>query len=164
MPKVKKNKGGRKSKYTTHVLPNLERIPSWRKQGLTEEQIARKLGVAMSTFSDYKLKYSELMEVLKKGKEHLVEELETSLFKRAMGYDTEEVKIEKNENGVVIRTTTTTKHIVPDVGAIAFALKNLTTTWRDRQDITLDGKLENKTSIDMSKFSKEELMQLAKDD
>lgn len=122
--KTDKKKRGRKSKYDTHVLPNLKRIPKWRRDGLTEEQVAKKLGIAVSTFSEYKLKYSELMEALKKGKEDLIEELEDSLYKRAMGYNYTETK-EEYENGGLTKRTTTVKHITPDTGALIFALKNL---------------------------------------
>ena len=33
-----------KSKYETHVLPNLERIEKWAKEGATAKDIAAKLG------------------------------------------------------------------------------------------------------------------------
>lgn len=29
-------KRGRKSKWDTHVLPNLDRIPKWRRDGMTD--------------------------------------------------------------------------------------------------------------------------------
>ena len=70
----------------------MDRIPSWRKQGLTEEQIAQKLGIAYSTLNLYKDSHLALSEALKKGKEELIEELEDSLYKKAMGYEFEEVE------------------------------------------------------------------------
>jgi len=63
-------KVGRKTKYDTHVVPYLKRIPSWRKQGMTEEQVAKRLGVAYSTLSLYKKKHSEFSEALKKAKKN----------------------------------------------------------------------------------------------
>ena len=65
----KEQKRGRKSKYDTHVKPYLDRIPKWRRNGMTEAQIAKKLGIAMSSFSLYKLKHPEFSEVLKNSKE-----------------------------------------------------------------------------------------------
>lgn len=65
---------GRKSKYETNVKPNLMMIRKWKAEDqLTEAQIAKKLGVAMSSFSEYKLKYTELMDVLHASNEELVE-------------------------------------------------------------------------------------------
>ena len=122
--KKKEQKRGRKSKYDTHVKPYLNRIPKWRRNGMTEAQIAKKLGIAMSSFSLYKLKHSEFSEVLKNSKEELIENLEDSLFRRAMGYSYEETKIEKESDGRA-KITKTTKELPPDVGALIFALKNL---------------------------------------
>ena len=91
---------------------------------MTEAQIAKKLGIAMSSFSLYKLKHSEFSETLKNSKEELIENLEDSLFRRAMGYSYEETKIEKESDGRA-KITKTTKELAPDVGALIFALKNL---------------------------------------
>ena len=91
---------------------------------MTEAQIAKKLGIAMSTFSLYKLKHSEFSEALKNSKEELIENLEDSLFRRAMGYSYEETKIEKESDGRA-KITKITKELPPDVGALIFALKNL---------------------------------------
>lgn len=120
----KEQKRGRKSKYDTHVKPYLNRIPKWRRNGMTEAQIAKKLGIAMSSFSLYKLKHPEFSEALKNSKEELIENLESSLYKRAMGYRYEETKIEKESDGRA-KITKTTKELPPDVGALIFALKNL---------------------------------------
>jgi len=49
-----------KNKYDTHVLPRLSDIEQWAKAGLSEKQIANKLGIAYSTWNVYKGKYTEL--------------------------------------------------------------------------------------------------------
>src|SRR5690606_41175172 len=64
-----KGKGGRKSKYHTHVEPRLKEIEAWARDGLTDEQIAKNLGVAYSTFRKYKDEYPAFSAALKKGKE-----------------------------------------------------------------------------------------------
>lgn len=130
-------KVGRKAKYDTHVVPYLKRIPSWRKQGMTEEQVAKRLGVAYSTLSLYKKKHSEFSEALKKGREELIEELEDSLYRKAMGYEYEEQEtwIEEVDGMQKKRVKRMRKVAHPDTGALAFALKNLAPDkWRDRQD------------------------------
>jgi len=138
------SKNKRKTKYDTHVAPYLKRIPSWRKQGMTEEQIADKLDIAYSTLNLYKNKYSELSEVLKKGKEELIEELEDSLYRRAMGYEYEETETWLEEvDGVQKKRVKRIKKLAhPDTGALAFALKNLAPDkWRDRQELDQSGDL-----------------------
>lgn len=42
-----------KSKYETHVLPNLERIETWARDGATAKDIAAKLKIAYSTLRKY---------------------------------------------------------------------------------------------------------------
>lgn len=84
--------GGRKSKYHSHVEPKLLMIEAWARDGLTQEDIAAKLGVALSSFCDYKNKFPELSDALKKGQEVADVEVENALFKRAVGYDFVEKK------------------------------------------------------------------------
>ena len=131
-------KAGRKSKYKTHVEPVLDKIAHWRKQGLTEEQVALKCGVAYSTFRTYIKQFPALISALKKAKEDLVIELEKSLYKRAIGYEYEEteVVVTKNEDGSSkpMKVVKKKKHIIPDVGAIIFALTNLAPeAWENTQ-------------------------------
>ena len=54
------------SKYDTHVKDKLILVEGWARDGLTEEQIARNLGISYSTFKDYKNKHSALLTALKK--------------------------------------------------------------------------------------------------
>ena len=42
-----------KSKYETHVLPNLDKIIKWAKAGATAKEIAANLHIAYSTFRKY---------------------------------------------------------------------------------------------------------------
>lgn len=82
---------GRKSKYDSHVKPKLAEIENWREKGFSEEWIAAKLGVAYSSLSLYKLKYSELSEVLSKSKEKIGIKLKKALWREAEGYEYTEV-------------------------------------------------------------------------
>ena len=68
------------------------KIQEWYEE-LDERQIAvDKLGIAVSTWEKYKKENPELREVLKRGKQHLVGELKTSLKKKAKGFYYEETK------------------------------------------------------------------------
>jgi len=119
---------GRKNKYETCVKPCLDKISYWRKDGLTERQIVKRLGVAYSTFNKYKTEEIELMEALKKGKDELIHELEDSLYKRAKGFEYEEIKTlkEKTQDGKEkIKKEINKKYMAADTTAIIFALKIL---------------------------------------
>lgn len=76
---------GRPSKYESNVEPNLERIKSWARDGATDERIAEKLGVAYSTFREYKGKYPALSAVLKKGKDDYDDEVVDALHLNTTG-------------------------------------------------------------------------------
>ncbi|WP_340018290.1 MULTISPECIES: transposase [Paenibacillus] len=140
--------GGRKSKYQTHVEPKLLLIEAWARDGMIQEDIAKKLGVAMSSFSDYKNKFPELSEALKRGQEVVDVEVENALFKRALGYRYDEVTKEAareldEETGeyktVMVETKRVTKEVQPDVTAQIFWLKNRKPeTWRDKKEVDAD--------------------------
>lgn len=134
-----------KCKYNTHVKPYLKKIEKWC-QNMTEEQIAKnKLHIAYSTWCEYKKKFPEISEALKKGrKEELVPGLRSTLIKRARGYKFKELKVIVEERDLpkelqellieqgfnprdfrkVIRKEMNYKHMPPDVAAINLALKN----------------------------------------
>ncbi len=59
----------------------------WARDGLIEKQIAKNLGIALSTLSDYKKKYPDFSDAIKKGKEISDYEVENALFKKALGYN-----------------------------------------------------------------------------
>lgn len=101
-------------------------IEKWARDGLTEEQICKNIGVGVNAFNVYKKQHEELKESLKKGREIIITEIENALIKRALGYEVEEIKtsirmIDGKENKY---TEKSRKHIPPDVGACAILLKN----------------------------------------
>lgn len=135
---------GRKSRYETHVLPFLKEIQEWI-QELDERQIAvERLGIAVSTWENYKKKYPELRDALRKGKTQLVSDLKASLRKKAKGYTYEETKtVIRDEGGKKVQIIEKYKRYAhPDTGAIHLLLKNLDPEWRNDDKITIDLKRE----------------------
>ena len=122
----------------------LLKLEGWARDGLTDEQISRNMGIAYSTFREWKKKYSAFSAVLKRSKDVVDREVENALFKRAMGYKYDEVTYERGEE--VKRVT---KEVAPDTTAQIFWLKNRKPAeWRDKieqqQTVTIqdDGFLE----------------------
>ena len=113
---------GRANKYETHVKPYLEEIQEWCRT-MTEKQMAKKLGVAYSSWCQYKNDYSELSEAIKKGRKNLVDELKSTLIERAKGFQYTEKKVIK-QYGEVVREEIYTKSALPDVASINLLLKN----------------------------------------
>lgn len=118
---------------------NLLRLQAWARNGLTDEQIANNMGISVSTLYDWKNKYSDITESLKRGKEVVDALVENALFKRALGYEYEEVT---KESGVT--TKVVTKQMPPDTTAQIFWLKNRRPDlWRDRKNIDMNAKVNN---------------------
>lgn len=115
-------KAGRKTKYFTHVEPYLENISEWA-QTMTEAQIAKKLSVGYRNFCEYKSKFPQLEQAIKRGRSNLVIELKSVLIKRAKGFFFKEKKITENPDGTQ-KIVTTQKYMPPDVASINLLLKN----------------------------------------
>lgn len=82
-----------KGKYEHWLTPEgLLKLEGWARDGLTDEQIAQNVGVTSSTLYEWKKKYSEISESLKKGKEVVDRQVENALLKRALGYQYNEDK------------------------------------------------------------------------
>lgn len=125
------------SKYDSHVKPRLKEIEGWARNGLTDEEIARKLGIAASTFYLYKKEKPPLSEALKKNKEAADLQVEGALYRRAMGYsyneDTFSADVDEDGTPVLKLVKRVTKEVQPDVTAQIFWLKNrVPERWRDK--------------------------------
>ncbi|MFV0351418.1 MAG: helix-turn-helix domain-containing protein [Oscillospiraceae bacterium] len=106
-------------------------LEGWARDGLTDEQIAKNIGIQRTTLYDWKKRHPDISDALKKGKEIIDREVENALLKRALGYEYQEDMFEIGPQGRKVRQTT--KHVSPDVGAAFIWLKNRKPeTWRDR--------------------------------
>lgn len=125
-----------KGKYQEWLTPDgITRLEAWARDGLTDEQLAAKIGITTTTLYDWKKKYPVISEALKRGKEVVDVEVENALLKRAMGYEYTETRTETTEDGMT-RTVVTQKAMPPDTTAQIFWLKNRRpAVWRDKQQV-----------------------------
>lgn len=151
-----------KGKYEYWLTPDgLLLLEAWARNGLTDEQIAKNMGVTTSTFYVWKNKYSEISESLKKGKEVVDTEVENALLQKALGITKTvqkpiKLKEVKYENGKRISEKEHIGYaeeeifIPPDTTAQIFWLKNrCPDKWRDKQKVEISGTLENEqTKLD----------------
>lgn len=126
-------------KYHEWLEPdNLTLLRGFARNGYTDEEIADKIGIRTSTLYEWKKKYTEISEALKRGKDVIDDEIEETLIKSAMGYSYEEVTRESQLNPNTGRyelgiSKVVTKHQPPNVTALIFWLKNRRReTWRDK--------------------------------
>jgi len=128
-------KRGQKTKYDRSLPAKVEQLCT---EGYTEQQICNKLGFGKSAFNIWKNKYPELLEAIKRGKKKPDEEVEKALYKRATGYEEEEVITVVRGSGAEAYTEVRRikKKIIPDVTAIIFWLKNRKPKkWRDKHEV-----------------------------
>lgn len=131
---------GRKDRYETQVQPRLSEIPEMVGT-MTEEQIAKQLGISRRSFERYKQQHEELRAVLKKGREDLVRDLKMTLKRKAKGFFYTEKKTtvrDSEREGKTVTVETFEKYAQPDTGAIHLLLKNLDETWRNDDRETMD--------------------------
>lgn len=132
-----------KFRYETHILPRLEWVRWWRRDGMSQATIAERLGVGEPFFRDSKQAHPELEEAMSQGKEYNIKKVEDSLIARANGYSVEEIETiivtetgGKND-GMVRRTERThIKHWPPDTMACLNYLYNKDSEhYKDRRHI-----------------------------
>lgn len=123
-------------------------LEGWATRGLSDEQIAHNMGISTSTLYEWKNKYKEISEALKRGKEVVDLIVENALYKRAIGCTITETRKEIDEKGRK-KIVTYTKEIPPDTTAQIFWLKNRRPDlWRDKplevitDDVEPDGLIE----------------------
>lgn len=119
---------GKYEYWLTH--DGLTRLEGWARDGLTDEQIAKNMGISAATLYNWKRDYLEISDTLKRGKEVVDFEVENALLKKALGYKTKEMKLTRD--GQLIEME---REVSGDVTAQIFWLKNRKPDkWRDKPE------------------------------
>lgn len=106
--------------------------------GATDAQLADAFEVSVSTVNLWKVQHVEFSESIRVPKAEADERVEQSLYRRAMGYEHDEVDI-KVVAGAVVKTPIR-KFYPPDTTAAIFWLKNRKPAdWRDKQEVEHSG-------------------------
>lgn len=140
---------------------NLAVLTAWARAGLTDEEIAKKIGIRRSTLAEWKKKHPSILAALSTGKEFADRMVENSLFRKTQGfmvnvrkafkiktveYDPETGrKVKESEE---LQLAEETEYIEPDTKAIIFWLKNRRPEdWREKIDQDSGGGEEEGTGI-----------------
>lgn len=116
------------------IKDKLGLVEGWKRDGLTDEQIAHNLGVSKHSVIKWKKEKPDFSDAIKKGKEVSDYELENALHKRATGYYYKEETVTNKGDVVEIEKY---EHANPT--SLIFALKNrLPAKYRDKveQEVT----------------------------
>lgn len=158
-----------KPRYTEWLTQEGQmKLEAWARDGLTDEQISHNMGCNIRTFYVWKKNHPQIDAALRTGKEVVDIQVENALFKRAIGYDYEEVKtiIETMPDGEKRqRAERTRKHVPGDTGAQIFWLKNRKqTVWRDRRETQLSGSVETTAQNPLEGLTRAEVRKLIGDE
>lgn len=142
--KAERTGPGRPPKYTEDMNIQVMKLCIL---GATDKEIADFFNVAESTVNEWKLKYPEFSESIKKGKMEADMNVGASLYQKAIGFKSKtqkafKLRTTKNGEGSVeeVKVVTVEESYPPDVTAAIFWLKNRRPKeWRDKTEIELPG-------------------------
>ena len=123
------NKVGRKPKYEKLVKPKLKEVNDAVKRGVTEEQIAKSLGISVASLNNYRNKYPEFAEALSKDKgADVLQDLINAGIEAAKGQTktNKQTIYERDENGQLqaVRIVENEVYIPPNASLNQFYVKN----------------------------------------
>lgn len=119
-------------------------LTAWKRDGLTDANIAKNMGISPSVLRDWKKECREIKEALMVGKELLDYRVENALLKAALGYTTKEVKVTLGKKIVggeafQVLKETTTKEVGPNaVACLAWLNNRKHDQWKRNRDNVVD--------------------------
>ena len=129
-------------------------LEGWARDGLTDEQIAKNIGISRASLYEWKKKEVDIFDALKKGKEVIDFEVENALLKKALGYTITLNKQKVTKDGDVVDITEEV-HVPPDTTAQIFWLKNRKpNNWKDRVETDEDKEAVTNASQVIAKIRK----------
>lgn len=136
-----------KGKYHEWITEEgLIQLEGWARDGLTDEQIAQNIGIQRPTLYDWKKRYPDISDALKRGKEVVDRQVENALLKSALGFEYEEETVTNKGDVVTVK-----KYEKPNTTAAIFWLKNRKPTeWRDKVVTEHEGKVAHEIEVEWS--------------
>ncbi len=119
-------------------------LTNWARKGLTDEDIAKNIGVSRSTLAEWKNRFPDISDALNTGAREADAIVENALFKKAIGFKVTEKYKTLKPDGTIKDEREIEKWIPGDTTAMIFWLKNrLPDLWRDKLNADLSGKVEH---------------------
>lgn len=126
-------------------------LEAWARDGVTQAQIAARMGICPNTLKVWKKRYPELSKALEKTREMADAEVEKALQQKALGYTVAVKKVykcreiqyspegKKISEADVLREGVDEVYVPADLRAQSFWLKNRRPDrWRDKAEPTTD--------------------------
>ena len=97
-------------------------LEQWARSGLSDREIARRMGLRPGGLNRWRRKYPAIAGALALRRASCDDLVEDALLRRALGYESTELKIEISAKGER-KEVTTVKQVGPDLSAIGLWLK-----------------------------------------
>ena len=114
-------------------------LEGWARDGLSEKQIAKNIGIHLGTLCEWKNRFPEIAEAIKRGKRPVDVQVENALYRSALGYKQtvkKPIKLRRKDNSEYIEYADEEVYIAPNITAQIFWLKNRKPEyWRDKRDV-----------------------------
>ena len=106
--------------------PGLENVCKWAKLGLSDEQIAKNMGIGRTSFYTWQKKFPDFAAAIKKAKRVPELEIENAMFELACGHVyVEEIKsIIDPKNGEILKIEKIRRQVPPSPAMLIFLAKN----------------------------------------
>lgn len=105
----------------------LLRVTGWGRDGLTDAEIALKIGVRPATFCDWKKRFPQLAKALKDARAPVAVEIENAFFSRCQWRTVTETTVRtwEGRDGKEHKEVTTQERVIPpDTACLIYAVKN----------------------------------------
>lgn len=103
----------------------LQLLRDWARCGLTEREIARRMGVSVGTLSRWRRKYPAVAQALDTQWTAADDQVEDALLRKALGYESREQRVEITAKGEC-KEVHTVKQVGPDLSAHLLVAENPT--------------------------------------
>lgn len=134
--------------------------------GATDKELSDFFEVSESTLNLWKQEHKEFSESLRAGKSEADAEVAEKLYRRALGYSHDAVKIVADARTKEEHIVHFTEHYPPDTTAAIFWLKNRQRDkWRDKSERELTGAdggpIQTENKLDLSGLTTEQVRAIA---
>lgn len=97
-------------------------LRNWARSGLSDPEIARRMGVGPGTLNRWRRRYPAVAQALDARQTAADDQVEDALLRKALGYESQECRVEITAKGER-KEVSTVKQVGPDLSAIALWLK-----------------------------------------
>ena len=125
-------------------------IQSWANDGLTDAEICKKMGIAVTTLWRWCNQEEKIRNAIIRGRDTMTMEVENMMYKCAMGFTYTEQQLTRDGDIVEVE-----RYYEPSQEAQKFILTNRRKDkWKSKQEVALEAQVEAQTTIKVSEADK----------